>query len=414
MASRTSSTTNPNAGQPVASPLPLRAEAARPSHLREANCRLLLRLLRRDSPCSKADLVRQSGLSATTVSAAIAQLTKLSLVEEVGNGDSSGGRPPGLLRLNSRRGFVAGADVGGTRLRMMLADLNGRPVANWATHLGNKQKTPRAIVTLMQAGLREMARQAGVSARVLHLTVGAPGITDVTNGVVLVAPNLHGWTNSLVEREMKLSCTVDNDVNLAALGVHAEGQARDTQDFVFIAMGTGVGAGIFLRGALHHGADWSAGEIGYLPVAGLPREPILVHETGQLERSIGGAGIEAAWHKVLRRERHAAHHSLMQLHAPQVFDLADEGHPLAIEVITSTARILADAIRMLSLLYNPRLVVLGGGVGSHRTLCSAAETFLREDEYVQPMLRISSLGAAAQLFGAVAVSLSAVEAGLLC
>ena len=396
----------------------LRSEAARPSHLREANCHMLLRLLRRDSPCSKADLVRHSGLSATTVSVSIAHLARLGLVEELGDGESSGGRPPNLLRFNSTHGFVAGADVGGTRLRMMLADLNGRPVANWATHLNARQKTPRAVVALMQSGIREMTRQTGAASRVLHLTIGAPGITDVERGVVLAAPNLQGWADfplrDLAERELKLSCTVENDVNLAALGEHADGVAQHVQDFIFIAMGTGVGAGIFLRGALHHGATWSAGEIGYLPVHGLPREQVQLHQTGQLERSIGGRGVEATWQKALRRERRSANQSFMHLHAPQVFDLADEGHSLAVEVTTSTARILADAIGTLSLLYNPQMVVLGGGVGAHRTLCSATEAFLRKNEFAQPMLRASSLGTEAQLFGAVSLSLSAAEAGLLC
>jgi glucokinase len=406
-------------GKQAASPrLPLRAEAARPAQLRESNCRLLLRLLRSSSPCSKADLVRNSGLSATTVSVSIAHMTKLGLVEELGDGESSGGRPPSLLQFHGGHGLVAGADVGGTRLRMMLADLNGRPVAQWATHLGERQKTPRAIVSLMQTGIREMVRQAEVSARVLHLTVGAPGITDVEHGVVLAAPNLQGWTDfpmrALVEREMKVPCTVENDVNLAAVGEHARGEAQGVQDFIFIALGTGIGAGIYLRGALHHGADWSAGEIGYLPVLGMPREPVRLEQTGQLERAIGGAGVEAMWQKALRRERRSGNAELMQLHAPQVFDLADEGHALAAEVTTATARILADAVGTLSLLYNPEVVVLGGGVGRHRTLCSATEAFLRENEFAQPKLRASSLGAEAQLFGAVSLSLSAAEAGLLC
>lgn len=399
--------------------LPARsAEAARPAHLREANCRLLLNLLQRHSPCSKADLVRNSGLSATTVSLSVADLIRRGLVEEIGDGESSGGRPPCLLRFHSTYGLVAAADVGGTRLRMMLADLNGLPLAQWATHLSEKQKSPRAVVALMQTGLREMLKQSGTTARVLHLTVGAPGITDVEHGIVLAAPNLQGWTDfplrALVEREMKLKCTVENDVNLAALGEHARGVAQHTQDFLFIAMGTGVGAGIFLRGALHHGADWSAGEIGYLPVHGLPREPVLLEDTGQLERVIGGAGIEAMWQRALRRERKSANHSLMQLRASQVFDLADEGHTLATEVTTAVARILADTIGILALLYNPQMIVLGGGVGAHRTLCAATATFLREHQFAQPALRASSLGTEAQLFGAISLSVSAAGADLLC
>lgn len=393
-------------------------EAARPAQLREANCRMLLRLLRSSSPCSKADLVRGSGLSATTVSTAVAQLTSLGLAEEVGEGESSGGRPPGLLRFNATHGLVAAADIGGTRLRMMLADLNGKSVAQWATHLGERQKTPRFIVSLMGNGLGEMARQAGSTARILHLTIGAPGITDVDRGVVLAAPNLHGWTDvplqSLAERELGVTSTVENDVNLAALGERAQGAAQGMENFVFVAMGTGIGAGIFLRGALHHGAKWSAGEIGYLPVAGMLRQPVHLDETGQLERTIGGAGIEAIWQKTLRRERRAGNQSLMDLRAQQIFDLADEGHALANEVLSQTAGILAEALSTIALLYNPQMVVLGGGVGAHRALCRSTQTHLERNQFAQPTLRSSSLGTEAQLHGGISVALSAVEGKLLC
>ncbi len=379
---------------------------------------MLLGLLRKTDPCSRADLVRSSGLSATTVSVAVAQLVSMGLVEDLGDGESSGGRPPGLLRFNAAHGLVAAADVGGTRLRMMLADLNGRPISQWATHLVERQKTPRAIVALMQTGLREMTRQAAVTDRILHIAVGAPGITDVHHGVVAAAPNLQGWTDfplqALVERETRIRATVENDVNLAALGEHARGAAQGVDDFIFVALGTGVGAGIFMKGVLHHGADYSAGEIGYLPVSGMPREDVRLEETGQLERVIGGAGIEAMWQKTLRRDRRTANQSLLELRATQVLDLADEGHALALEVVTATARILADAIGTIALLLNPRMVVLGGGVGAHKALCRATETFLRQNQFAQPELRTSTLGTEAQLFGAVSLALSAAEADLLC
>src|ERR1700716_1706049 len=99
---------------------------SRPAHLRQVNARGLLRLLREHSPCSKADLVRLSGLSAPTVSSAVGYLESLGLVENLGDGESSGGRPPEMLRFNASHGYVAGVDIGGTRLRMVLSDLNGR------------------------------------------------------------------------------------------------------------------------------------------------------------------------------------------------------------------------------------------------------------------------------------------------
>ena len=405
----------PASGEPPA------PEAARPTHLREANCRALLRLLRKSSPCSKADLVRSSGLSAPTVAAAIAQLAECGLVEPIGEGKSSGGRPPDLLQFNASHAYVAGADIGGTYLRMMLADLHGQTVATWEARLGAGRKTPSAVVSLLREGLKAMAESANAVGRVRHITVGAPGITDVRNGVVKAAPNLQDWNDvplqSLLESGLGIDATVENDVNLAAVGERARGIAHDARDFVFIAMGTGVGAGIYVECSLHHGATWSAGEIGYLPVAGMPRETMRLEQTGQLERVIGGAGIEDAWSEALQREG-IIEGPLPKLRASQIFDLAGEptadSHQLAMEIVGTTARILADAIGILGLLYDPKLVVLGGGVGSHGVLRATTEIFLQENELAQPLLRTSSLGKQAQLFGAISLSLAAIEAGLLC
>src|SRR5882757_1313299 len=281
---------------------------SRPAHLRQANARGLLRLLKEHNPCSKADLVRLSGLSAPTVSSAVAYLESLGLVENLGDGESSGGRPPEMLRFNASHGYVAGVDIGGTRLRMILADLNGRVVTQWATQFTEKQRPPKAVCALIHEGLKVMCQEGSTSIRkVLHITAGAPGITNVSSGVVLSAPNLKEWNDvplrTMLERELGIPALVENDTNLAAVGEHWRGSASGVEDFVFVALGTGVGAGIFIHGRLHHGANWSAGEIGYAGVAGRPRQTLEFHAPGQMERSIGGLGIEAEWKRLLGRER---------------------------------------------------------------------------------------------------------------
>jgi glucokinase len=377
--------------------------------------------MRRLSPCSKADLVRSSGLSAPTVAAAIAQLTESGLVKPTGEGKSSGGRPPDLLRFNASHAFVAGADIGGTCLRMMLANLNGESVATWEAHLAAGSRTPIDLVSRIHEGLQAMSASASALGLVRHITVGAPGITDVRNGIVKAAPNLESWSEvplqALLETALGIDVTVENDVNMAAVGERAYGIAQDAQDFVFLSLGTGVGAGIFVQGSLHHGATWSAGEIGYLPVAGMPRELMRMDRTGQLERVIGGCGIEAAWQDALQMEG-ISDCALAQLQASQIFDCAGEpnavGHRLALQTMRETARILADAIGVLSLLYDPSLVVLGGGIGSHHLLRETTEAFLYQNELAQTLVRSSSLGKQAQLFGAISLSLAAIEAGLLC
>ncbi|RZU41949.1 ROK family transcriptional regulator [Edaphobacter modestus] len=393
-------------------------QPSRPSHLRQVNALGLLRLLREHNPCSKADLVRLSGLSAPTVSSAVAYLESLDLVENLGDGESSGGRPPEMLRFNANRGFVAGVDIGGTRLRMVLADLNGRVVTQWATQFTERQRAPKAVCALIHDGLKRMCQEASTSLKkVLHITVGAPGVTNVTSGIVLSAPNLKDWNDvplrTMVERETGIEATVDNDTNLAAVGEHWRGSASGVEDFLFIALGTGVGAGIFLRGRLHHGANWSAGEIGYAAVSGRPRQALEVHSTGQMERAIGGLGIEAEWQRLLGRERGANVSELAKLRATEIFDLAVDGDRLAAQIVQYAAQILADCIVDMSLTLDPEVVILGGGVGSHPELCRSTEKLLARNEFAKPQVRSSSLGTQAQLHGAISLSLSASEARLL-
>lgn len=397
---------------------------SRPSQLRQTNARGLLQLLQEHNPCSKADLVRYSGLSAPTVSSGIAHLEGLGLVEQIGDGESSGGRPPALLRFNARHGYVAGADIGGTRVRMMLSDLAGNVVTQSSVLLGTRDKKPESVCRIVVEGLRNMCRDSGIPiSKVLHLSAGAPGITNTDTGVVLSAPNLDQWNDvpfkALLEKESGLPVVVENDTNLAALGESWRGSARGVESFVFIALGTGVGAGIFINGQLHRGAQWSAGEIGYFGVRGQKRTPTRMRELGQLERMIGGGGIEGEWHRLLEKtpprspSDRKQHGELKQLKAGQIFDLAAEGDRTAAEVVRFTATLLSDAIADIALLLNPAVVVLGGGVGSHPELCRITEKLLQENEFAHPKLRSSSLGTHAQLFGAVSLSLLAVEEQIL-
>jgi glucokinase len=381
------------------------------------NARGLLRLLREHNPCSKADLVRFSGLSAPTVSSAISDLEARELIEKLGDGVSRGGRPPGMLRFHASRGYVAGVDIGGTRLRMMLADLNGKVMAQWSMQFSDKQKMPKDVCALMHQGLKAMCQEAGIPLKkVLHITAGAPGITNVKSGIVISAPNLKKWhevpLRAMIEKQTGIAAMVDNDTNLAAVGEHWHGSAAGIDNFAFVALGTGFGAGIFLEGRLHHGAKWSAGEIGYMGIAGAPRQQFHVDLTGQLERAIGGVGIEAEWQRRLQKAN-ICDVSLTRLRATQVFDLAQEGDRIAGEVLLYTARILANCLSDITLLLDPEIIIIGGGVGSHAALCRLTESLLEQNEFARPAVRSSSLGTQAQLHGAIFMGLSAVEEMLL-
>jgi len=384
----------------------------RPFVLRQWNARELLALLRSNSPCSRADLVRLSGLSAPTVSSTIEALEKKNLVERLGPGASNGGRRPDMLRFNSKYGFVAGVDIGGSSLRLALADLDGTILGRWTANT-RVHRTPAKIVDLIHKGMSELLRQQGLSDRhLLAIAAGAPGVTDVKRGVVISAPHLMDWDNvplrSLLENRFKVPAVVENDVNAAAVGERWRGAAQGVDDFVFLAIGTGIGAGLFIRAELYHGADWSAGEVGYLLVPGTRATSVALDKPGALETLIGGHGIERAWRKAC--EAAGSKNKLdPNLRPTQVFALAESGNPIANKILTEAAQILGDAISNISVLLNSSLVVLGGGIGTSQPLFEEVRYLLENNEFARPRLAITTLGEDAQLYGVVRLALDRVE-----
>ncbi len=175
-------------------------------------------------------------------------------------------------------GYVLGADIGGTNLRLALADTTGVIAGRWsATTAGSRSAD--AVIALIRSGVEELLQQTSIQRSSLRaIASGAPGITDVDAGVVIATSYLLGWRDvplrDLLESSLGIPALVDNDVNLGALGESWAGAAKGTRDFVFIAIGTGIGAGIILNDRPFRGIGWSAGEIGYMLVPGLSDEPV--------------------------------------------------------------------------------------------------------------------------------------------
>jgi glucokinase len=243
----------------------------------------------------------------------------------------------------------------------------------------------------------------------------------VQSGIVVSAPNLSDWDcvplRDILESKVGLPVAIENDVNLGALGESWRGTAQGEKNFVFLAIGTGVGAGIFVNGALYHGSGWAAGEIGYLQVPGTDGSPLDVHRAGSLESLIGGKGIERAWSKLAHRhrnhDRNSTKKSARSLQATTVFDLAESGEREARQVLDKSARILANAVTNISLILNSSLVVFGGSIGTHSALFEATRRLVERNEFARPRLAISSLGPDAQLYGAIWLAIKTAEAAAL-
>lgn len=378
----------------------------RPPLIRQTNAQLLLRLLRENGPCSKADLVRASGLSAPSVTNVVTTLISTGLVEAVGEGDSTGGRPPDILRFKAEHGCVAGVEITRDTLRFLLADLNGRELAHSEIPIARSRSTPQRICQQISKEVRNLLRARKLKGNQLAtLTVGVPAIVNVDEGTVVALSALQNWNNvalgPMLIRELKCRVVVDNDTNLAAAGEFHRGAAKGERDFVFVTIGEGVGAGIFLGGRIHRGSSWSAGEIGYLRVPAVSRKHPAIHTYGELEKTLSTSGILKSWRssqspKIRRRVSSAA----------EVWDLAGAGNAQAQRILQQRAAILADAILDLALILNPSVILLGGEVGNHPVLLHEVEAVLQGSEFPLVRVALGMLGSSAVLWGAVS---SAVE-----
>jgi glucokinase len=388
----------------------------RPALLRRTNALTILKLLREAGSCSRADLVRASGMSAPTVTNVVADLLAANLIKPLGEGESSGGRPPDMIRFKAERGCILGVQITAGSISFLLTDLSGEELDRTQVQLAGRKTNPEAICSLIGEELRSLLKKhKKAREQLLAMVVGVPAITNVEEGIVLSISTLEDWRSiplrRLLSKHAGCLVVIENDTNLSALGERYRGAARSEPTFVLIDIGANVSAGIVLNGKLHHGSQWSAGEIAYLRLPSVQRKKPALHEFGELESVITGPGILAAWKDEVAKSRNTSLHK--QTNALDVLDLAQSGDPAAGRIILYRAEIVADVIVNLSLVLNPGLILLGGEVGRHPELLSLVKKELEQSEFAIPRIAAASLGEFAVLWGAIAVALEAIPPLLL-
>jgi predicted NBD/HSP70 family sugar kinase len=377
-----------------------------PRLLRAINERALLDHLRRQSPISRAQLARETGLSKPTVSQALANLERAGLVRAVGEASGGRGRLAVLYEPDPAAGYVVGVDIGRGWVRCAVADLAGNIVGR--QDVRNRARSAATLVAAVSGVAHDVVAAAGVEwSHVVHTLIGSPGVLDPESGRLLLAPNLPGWGQTgLIEalrQALGASVGVENDANLAAVGESAFGCGRGVGTFVFMTVGTGVGMGIIVDGRLYRGARGAPG----LPSAPMGRKPISpaappavapgVNRRGMLEEAAAADGVV----------RTAASLGMPHpLSAQRVFAAARAGDTTARRAVELEGQRLALLATSVAAILDPELIVLGGGVGRNLDLLlEPLSRRLHELSPLRPRLAASDLGTDAVLLGAVATGL---------
>ncbi|TMM22606.1 MAG: ROK family transcriptional regulator [Actinobacteria bacterium] len=358
---------------------------ATPPLLRDLNERTVLETIRAGSPISRAEISRRSGISKPTVSLALQSLLQAELVRETAERPDGPGYGAVYFEPVAEAAVVLGLDLGARFVRGAVCDLAGSVRARQDVELtvaevaGAVEAIERLRTSLLGAAGLDPDRIDGV-------VVGVPGVVETGSGVLRLAENVAGLEGRAFAEELRnavgLPVTLENDINLAALGEQWQGVARGVDDFVFLSVGTGMGAGLVLGGELHRGRHGAAGEIDFV-FTGLDED---VDPSGPkvLELASGFTDARA------------------------VFGAAREGDDRARGVVAEIARRIALHVATIASVADVELAVLGGGIGANGDLLlDPVGGLLAEWLPFPPRVEVSTLGEAAVLTGALAIGLQA-------
>lgn len=355
-------------------------------------------------PISRASIAKQTGLSKQTISEIARQLENDGWICEMGRTSGHVGRTAITYEIVPDAACIAAVDVGGTKVRAAIADLSCHVLAE-LTELTDSRGGMHVVRQIARM-CREAARRNSIPMEKVRLAVvGVPGVPDRSKGRVVMAPNIPAFDTINVEaalaEELGVDIILENDVNLAAIGEHWIGSATGVDDLAYIALGTGIGAGIMVGGELVRGFGNAAGELGFLPFGADPFDPESL-TVGALERVAATIGIRNRYKEL----------SGNALEVPGIFEAAAAGDTHASRVLDETARYLARTVAAICAITNPGKVVLGGSIGGRQELVGRVCDLMPLCFPYPVEIGVSALGSRVAIVGCAAVGLTHLHATL--
>lgn len=325
-----------------------------------------------------------------------------------------------MREKEGRDRLFIGVDVGGTKIAAAGVDGQGniRGRVHSPTDVSGPEMTVRSIAETIEAAIAASGASRG---KITAVGLGLPGKVDPERGIGILSVNL-GWRDvpvkSMLEKRLGLPCFIENDVKVAALGESRYGAGKGLRNMVYLTIGTGIAAGVIIEGKIYRGSTNMAGEIGHAIIErNGPR--CKCGTRGCLEAVAAGPAIAAlaisaieAGSETSLRDMAKANKGLVT--AEMVCQAARQGNPVAREIFEEIGSYIGLGVHMLIMLYDPELVVLGGGVtGAGDLLLNPIRRELKRlatwsyvaKEMLKPeMVRLTALGRDVGILGAAALA----------
>jgi len=370
---------------------------------------------------SRKEIAESLGIAPSTVSQRVQAMLASGVLEETGEGASSGGRRPRALRVPGSTGYLGVVDVGGTHARIGILRHGGELATTTEVAIAIADG-PEPVLTQVTAALRDLASTLGSEAgsseaggseagkavrngseksgadsgRLLGIGISLPGPVDVARRALDSPSRMPGWSGfdvgSWLEGALDVPAVVENDANAMAVGEHF-GHARRTRHSVSVKAGSAIGAGILVDDRLHRGSGGAAGDITHTRIAAAGDTPCSCGNRGCLETVASGAALV----RLLREQGYDV------AATADVLALVRDAEPVATTLTRTAGRHLGEVLCAVVNFFNPGAVYLGGALSTLEPFVSAirsqiyegAHPLMTRDLVIAP----SALGADANLVG---------------
>nr|WP_305145343.1 ROK family protein [Blautia producta] len=345
----------------------------------QMNRSMVFDLIRRKGPISRAEIARTIGLSIPTVMKITEEFSHKQFVQDVGKGESSGGKRPELLELIPDSKYIIGVGVGRSKTNVLMMNLAGEVFIREIMETGGTV-VPEVWISRLIRVIENVIRESGLpEKRILGMGIGMPGILDEDSGKVLFSPDFK-WENvdmlTPIRERFKMDITIENANRALAMGEYYFGAGVDSRNFLVVNLGHGIGSAIMREGEFYRGSSGSSGEIGHIilekngPKCNCGNKGCLeaIASGNAIARDAKIAVLEGNASKIME----LVNGDINRIEAKTVFEAAHLGDQMAIQITERAMQYIGIGLANYINLLDPDLIILFGG------LTNAGDIFLKK------------------------------------
>ena len=377
--------------------------------MKKLNVSLILQTIREDGPISRAQIAEDTDLTAATISKITRELIEVDLIKEGTIGKSSGGRPPIMLELNAKAGYLIGINLGPGLLEVILTNLDGEIINKQSKEIEIIEQ--EIVLNKVKKMIRDVIKASKIdNDKLMGIGIALHGMVDSDKGESIFAP-FYGWhyvqIREFFAKEFSVPVFIENDVRAMALGEKWFGVAEDVDDFLILYVGNGIGSGIMIDGNLYRGVNYSAGEIGHVIIDN-DGPQCSCGKFGCLESLASDIASVNRMNKLLEMK---GHNKMEDLTMEQICELANQGDDLALQVLEEKINYLGTGISNLLNILDPKMVVICGAINNASALLfSYLKKIINKQALntsaVNLKLKTTSLGENSATIGAITLVLN--------